>query len=304
MKQDMPAVTMATPPRPSYAGAGQNQRSPYTSDNVTSFDFGQQQGPGFHTNLGELKLNFGDLQFNQEALHKGLRESIQEALDISAMRQASERSASGSSWGTMESTTTDDDGWVDEDEAVSAPLSNVSMNRASVEQQALMLGDASQQSQPTNATWNAPQSASSNGIAGTDSNFSYTIPDENASFDLNQFFESASTAPTSFLPSSSPFVPHQQYSSQASFNSHSNTSTAAMGVEASSSCLDVEVEMSDIQDILNSSFIAPVPSQASMTSTGGEMTGGEADQAQVQGGDAPAQFYLNFDLSSEMFSLR
>lgn len=299
----MPAVTMTPPPRPSYAGVGQGQRSPFTSDNVNSFDFAQQQGSGFHTNSGELKLNFGDLQFNQEALHKGLRESIQQALDISAMRQQSERSVSGSSWATMESTTTDDDGWVDEDDAMPATLSNVTVNGAGVEQRALMLDNASQQSQPSNTAWIASQTTTGSGDKSTDSNFPYTTPEENDCFDLNQFFESAATASTSFLPSSSPFVPHQHYSPQASLHHSNNPSAFAAGTDTGASCLDVEVEMSDIQDILNSSFIPPVPSQTSMTNSGGDMTSGEGSQGQAQGGDAPAQFYLNFDLSSEMFSL-
>ncbi|SOV02326.1 b mating type locus, bW1 allele [Ustilago sp. UG-2017a] len=293
-KQDMPAVTMATPPQPTYAGVGQEQRSPFTSDNVNLSNVSQQQQLGFHTDSGEIKLNFGDLQFNQEALHKGLRESIQKALDISAMRQASERSAAGSSWAMMESTATGDDGWVDEDEAPVPPFCNTPVDQTAIEQrQPLSFGMSFQQSQPSN------QIASSSSNTTTDSSFS--LADENDSFDLNQFFESAASAPATFLPSSSPFVPHQQYSPQASLVQAAPT--IAGGMDAANSCLDFEVEMSDIQDYLNSSFLAPAPIQPSMAGVDGEGAIAGGSQMQVQGGEAPAQFYLNFELGPEMFSL-
>ncbi|SAM61227.1 probable b mating type locus, bW1 allele [Ustilago bromivora] len=293
-KQDMPAVNMATPPQPTYSGVRQEQRSPFTSDNVNLSNVSQHQQLGFHTDSGDIKLNFGDLQFNQEALHKGLRESIQKALDISAMRQESDRSVSGSSWATIESTTTDDDVWIDEDKVPAAPLCNTPVSQAVVEQrQPPSFGMSFQQSQPSN------QIASSSSNTTTDSSFS--LADENDSFDLNQFFESAASAPATFLPSSSPFVPHQQYSPQASLVQ--TAPTIAGGMDAANSCLDFEVEMSDIQDYLNSSFLAPAPIQPSMAGVDGEgaITGGS--QRQVQGGETPAQFYLNFELGPEMFSL-
>ncbi|KAJ1030118.1 hypothetical protein NDA16_001031 [Ustilago loliicola] len=305
VKQDMPAVTMATPPRPTYAGVRQEQRSPLVGDRenpVTGYP--REQRLDFHTESSELKLNFGDLQFNQEALHKGLRESIQKALDIDAMRQGSERSVSSSSWGSMESATTDDDGWVDEDEGPSAPLCNTPVTGTVVDQRAPIFSVAPQQSQSSSTSWTASHSQTGSGDTSTDSSFSYTTPDENDSFYLSQFFESAAvTNAPLVLPSSSPFVPHQHNSPQAPLITTSSTAGPAAGMDTSNSCLDFEVEMADIQDYLNSSFLAAAPSQASMTGAQGEVTGGDGSQAQAQGEEAPAQFYLNFDLSPEMFSL-
>ncbi|KAJ1028915.1 hypothetical protein NDA18_002937 [Ustilago nuda] len=290
-KQDMPAVTMATPPQPTYACVRQEQRSPFTSDNVNLSNFSQHQQLGFHTNSGDIKLNFGDLQFNQEALHKGLRESIQKALDISAMRQASERSASGSSWAKMDSTTTDDNGWVDEDEAPVPPFCNTPVDQTAIEQR-------QQPSFGLSFLQNQPSSQLAGGSTSTDSSFS--LADKTDFFDLNQFFETAASAPASFLPSSSPFFPHQQYSPPAPLV-HTAPPIAG-GMDAPNSCLDFEVEMSDIQDYLNSSFLAPALIQPSMAGVDGEGAIAGGSQTQVQEGEAPAQFYLNFDLGPEMFS--
>ncbi|KAJ1035143.1 hypothetical protein NDA18_000740 [Ustilago nuda] len=290
-KQDMPAITMATPPQATYAGVGQEQRSPFTSDNVNLSNVSQHQQLGFHTNSSEIKLNFGDLQFNQEALHKGLRESIQKALDISAMRQASERSASGSSWAKMDSTTTDDNGWVDEDEAPVPPFCNTPVDQTAIEQR-------QQPSFGLSFLQNQPSSQLAGGSTSTDSSFS--LADKTDFFDLNQFFETAASAPASFLPSSSPFFPHQQYSPPAPLV-HTAPPIAG-GMDAPNSCLDFEVEMSDIQDYLNSSFLAPALIQPSMAGVDGEGAIAGGSQTQVQEGEAPAQFYLNFDLGPEMFS--
>nr|ANB43493.1 b mating type protein [Ustilago esculenta]QBH67515.1 B mating type protein [Ustilago esculenta]QBH70119.1 homeodomain transcription factor bW2 [Ustilago esculenta] len=296
-KAEMPTVTIGTAPQASYQGMSQAEVSPFTRDQNTNTSDGRQSS---QLN-GGTGLTFSGLQLNMEALDRELRESIQKAFELSASGQPGGRNLSSSSGGSQQETT-DDDGWVDEDDfgTASAGRQDTPATGAVVEQGAPMPPVSQHMSSglPSQAVYQAPVQStqylntqstlrpqpSTGSDNSLDSAFSYTAV-ENESFDLNQFFESAALSAT--LPSSSPFVPHQHHSSPAP--------TATPGIDANTSCFDLEVDMTDIQDYLDSEILAnslPVPQPTD--STDGMLEGcvGTA-----------GQFYLNFDLSSNMFSL-
>nr|QBH67397.1 B mating type protein [Ustilago esculenta] len=296
-KAEMPTVTIGTAPLESYQGMTQAEVSPFNSDqNANTSD--RRQSLQLKGGTG---LAFNGLQLNMEALDRELRESIQKALELSASGQLGGGNVSLSSCGSQQETT-DDDGWVDEDDfgTASAGRQDTPATGAVVEQGAPMPPVSQHMSSglPSQAVYQAPVQStqylntqstlrpqpSTGSDNSLDSAFSYTAV-ENESFDLNQFFESAALSAT--LPSSSPFVPHQHHSSPAP--------TATPGIDANTSCFDLEVDMTDIQDYLDSEILAnslPVPQPTD--STDGMLEGcvGTA-----------GQFYLNFDLSSNMFSL-
>nr|ANB43494.1 b mating type protein [Ustilago esculenta]QBH70107.1 homeodomain transcription factor bW3 [Ustilago esculenta] len=296
-KAEMPTVTIGTAPLESYQGMTQAEVSPFNSD--------QNANTSDRRKSSQLKggtgLAFNGLQLNIEALDRELRESIQKALELSASGQLGGGNVSLSSCGSQQETT-DDDGWVDEDDfgTASAGRQDTPANCAVVEQEAPMPPVSQHMSSglPGQAVYQTPiqstqylntQSTlrpqpSTGGDNSLDSAFSYTAV-ENESFDLNQFFESAALSAT--LPSSSPFIPHQHHSSPAP--------TATPGIDANTSCFDLEVEMTDIQDYLDSEILAhslPVPQPTDST-----------DGMLECGAGTAGQFYLNFDLSSNMFSL-
>ncbi|SPO21172.1 related to b mating type locus, bW1 allele [Ustilago trichophora] len=297
----MPSVTIATPAHGFAQGMASGERSPFTSDhsNNTSGVFG-----GVHPQSG---LNFGNLQLNTDALDRELRESIQRALELSASSQCSSRNVSSSSWGSQPMTT-DDDGWVDEDDfsAASGGRYSAPVTGGAVVSQSDLTLPAFQTVNnmiPTQIVTQPHPSSSA------DTSLETSIDTD--TFDLNQFFESA-TIPSS-MPSSSPFVPHTHHSPQNPFTASSSTIPTS-GAEMGGTCFDLECEMTDIQEYLNSNFITPssssslLDSQQSMADPGAGQ-GQEQGQGQIEGGQAEgevmaaAQFALNFDLSSNMFSL-
>lgn len=157
------------------------------------------------------------------------------------------------------------------------------------------------QIQPPQPTAQAQPDSNGNTSADTSFSYSATADVDVDTFDLSQFFESAAI-PTG-LPSSSPFVPHAHHSPAQPTTNLPN----AAGLEGSGSCFDLEVEMTDIQEYLAGSFLAPsLPSSQNRSeNASGEvgMVEGGAGEGMVQGGEGAAQFYLNFDLTSEMLSL-
>ena len=301
----MPSVTIATPPQ-GFQSMAQGEKSPYASD---------QQGSAFSAqqNTGPAGLASSGLQLNTEAFDRELRESIQQALELSASSQCSSRNVSSSSWGSQQ-TTTDDDGWVDEDEfdVGSGGRHNTPVDGAVVNQLSLGLPSfqgmdptsivqSLSQIQPPQPTAQAQPDSNGNTSADTSFSYSATADVDVDTFDLSQFFESAAI-PTG-LPSSSPFVPHAHHSPAQPTTNLPN----AAGLEGSGSCFDLEVEMTDIQEYLAGSFLAPsLPSSQNRSeNASGEvgMVEGGAGEGMVQGGEGAAQFYLNFDLTSEMLSL-
>ncbi|SPO20254.1 related to b mating type locus, bW1 allele [Ustilago trichophora] len=293
----MPSVTIATPSQGFPQVMASGERSPFTSDhsNNTSGTF-----DGMHPQSG---LNFGNLQLNTEALDRELRESIQRALELSASSQCSSRNVSSSSWGSQQMTT-DDDGWVDEDDfsAASGGRHNTPVTGTLAHQPAVTLSNFNSAFHTQPATQPQPS-------ISADTSLETSIDTD--TFDLNQFFESA-TIPTS-MPSSSPFVPHTHHSPQPPFSTTATT-TPTSAAEMGGTCFDLECEMTDIQEYLNSNFITPsstslLSSQQSMADAGvGQGVGEGAEMVQesngeIAGGVTAAQFALNFDLTSNMFSL-
>ena len=205
----MPSVTLSIPQQSMYQNVAQGERSPFTSDQDTSQGSDLQKGSS---------LDFSHLQLNTALLDKELRESIQKALELSSLGQGGWRSASSSSWGSQQMTT-DDHGWVDEDEMAAAPAggrhnapSDAFARSTFQSANSSMVSQIPPHAptQPQHATWTHQTQSNSSGETSLDSNLSShshpTASFENDSFDLNHFFESAAVPVT--LPSSSPFVPH------------------------------------------------------------------------------------------------
>ncbi|SNX81906.1 related to b mating type locus, bW1 allele [Melanopsichium pennsylvanicum] len=300
-EQTMPSVTIAALPDGGLQNTTSGLKLPFP------WDSSQQQLP-FQDAAG---FSFDNLQLNTEALDRDLNDSIQQALGMLGTEQQG-RGTSGSSWTTVESTTsatTDDDGWVDEDDLVALTCGNhnASNNHTLQGQGTLtlpsyeaanahMIGQTLSQAvvQPFAhpSTVQAQQahignsSLYSNGSTGT------CLIEQDPSFDLSQFFDSATIATT--LPSSSPFAPHMNHSPQAP---QELTTAAGSGFD-SSSCFDFEVNMADVEEFLDTNFLAPsssLPSSQNSNLTARVEEGGSVAENCVQEGDAQG-LYLNFDL--------
>nr|WJN24833.1 homeodomain transcription factor bW [Moesziomyces parantarcticus] len=190
---------------------------------------------------------------------------------------------------------TDDDGWVDDDEprtnATPSPIS-AGNNVHTKQQDAAVLSQSTHgamqfsnrvaasapipHAAATAAPWAAHAGATSNGDMSNDSALSNSNKEP---IDLHHFFESAAQAPA---PPS--YVPYQQTSPQHPI------ATADSTPVANPPCLDFEVDMADIEDYL-SSFVQPAVPVASPDAE-------VRAQIAVQ---QPPEFYLNFDLSPDMF---
>lgn len=287
-KQDMPAVTMATPSLVPYHRA--EDRSPFSSDVANGGVYGGPQKLQFAREAMQHEMDFGGLQFDADAMGKDLCESVQRVLEVNFSSLA-DRSVSDSSWGSVMQSATDDDGWVDDDEP-SASVSPVpiSAGNSMLAQQAdapvlsqptygaMQLSSGAANSSPvhpapvTMAPWTAQAGAGSNNV----------LSGSNDEPILHHFFESATHAPA---PTS--YAPYQQTSPQQPIPAASTTPVAN-----TNALLDFEVEMADLDDLL-SSFVqpaVPAPNAAAEVGAGVQV-------AQQQ----PAEFYLNFDLSPDMF---
>ncbi len=292
-KQDMPAVTMATPSLVPYLCA--EDRSPFSSDVAHGGVYGGAQRLQFAREAMQHEVDFGGLQFDADAMGKDLCESVQRVLEMNFSSFA-HRSVSDSSWGSTMQSATDDDGWVDEDEPGASttpkPISasnNVLPHQADAHvlsqptQGAMQLGHVAFTSAPVHsaavstAPWATPAGFASNGNASSDSALSNDEP-----IDLHNFSEVGAHAPVS-----SAYASYQQTSPQQPIPAASTTP-----VVNANAFLDFEVEMADLDDLL-SSFVQPaVPAPATNAEVG---AGTQVTQQQ------PAEFYLNFDLSPDMF---
>lgn len=292
-KQDMPAVTMATPSLMPYQCA--EDRSPFSSDAANGGMYGGPQRLQFAREAMQHEVDFGGLQFDADAMGKDLCESVQRVLEMNFSSFA-DRSVSDSSWGSVTQSATDDDGWVDEDEpgASTTPMpisasNNVVPHQADAHvlsqptQGAMQLGHVAFTSAPVHsaavstAPWATPVGFASKGNGSSDSALSNGEP-----IDLHNFSEVGAHAT---VPSS--YASYQQTSPQQPIPTASTTPVAN-----TNAFLDFEVEMADLDDLL-SSFVQPaVPAPATAAEVG---AGVQVAQQQ------PAEFYLNFDLSPDMF---
>lgn len=248
------------------------QRSPFTSDAQGGSLF---KAGGF--NLSGLQLNAADL-----------RESVQRVL----FEPGSCRSASSSSWGS-EQVTTDDDGWVDEDDfdvfvggrhIVDAEAHGQPALVPPVFQSVNAAVDGQAPSQITSSQSVPPTVPNSGSETTADSTLSNTASFDNDTLDLARFLELAA-APT-LIPTSSPFGSQPQ---QPLITVDTNTNLP---------CSDLDLEMIDIQSILDSDMFAS--SLPSSQQSNGESGAGDGAQ---QGSVPEAQFFMNFDLSSNPFYL-
>lgn len=295
----MPPVTIASPVPSMQPGVGQREQSPFTLNKFSGVGLEALQSSICLPESGLIGLEFCNLEQDGGALQRELRDSIQKALELSPLTPVTSRNASSSSRDSHQ-LATDDDGWVEEDDQGAAPAkqsgSLVNGTTAytfpsSQPSDAAQPADADLTfSQATTEAWNTTQLPSAGGDTSVASSHSYFCEDD--CFDLNQFFGSAaSTINAGIVRANSPFILHQLQSPHQQHHSTTKTATEA-GVDPTPTCLDFEVKMADIQDYLNkSSFLAPIPDTAS---------GGERLEDASEG--VGAQLYLNFDLSSDVFS--
>ncbi|GAK62082.1 uncharacterized protein PAN0_001c0279 [Moesziomyces antarcticus] len=289
-KQDMPAVTMATPSLVPYHRA--EDRSPFSSDVANGGVYGGAQKLQFARKAMQHEMDFGGLQFDADAMGKDLCESVQRVLEMNFSSLA-DRSVSDSSWGSVMQGATDDDGWVDDDEpgVSTTPSDNVLPQQATAAAQpqtapgVMQFGNEAAATSPsihsaaaTTAPWTTQACAVYNGNMGGNN----VLSGSNDEPILHHFFEPATHAPA---PPS--YAPYQQTSPQQPIPAASTTPIAN-----ANAFLDFEVEMADLDDLL-SSFVqpaVPAPNAAAEVGAGAQV-------AQQQ----PAEFYLNFDLSPQMF---
>lgn len=298
--QCMPPVTIASPAPSMRPRMGQDELSPFTIDKFSGAGLEAPQNSFCLSENGMIGLDFGNLEQDLGALQRELKDSIQKVLELSPLTSATSRNSSSSSW-DLQQVAMDDDGWVDEDELGAAPAKpseSLVNGTAALTFPSSQPSDAAQPadadltfSQATTDAWNTTQLPSAGGDTSVASSHSYFCEDD--CFDLNQFFESAaSTINAGMVRANSPFLLHQQQSPPQQHHSTTKTATEA-GVDSTPTCLDFEVEMADIQDYLNKPpFVAPNPDTAS---------GGERMEEASEG--VGAHFYLNFDLSSDVFYL-
>ncbi|KIS72160.1 b mating type locus, bW1 allele [Mycosarcoma maydis] len=294
----MPRLTISAPQHPHCATAS-DQKSPflYELQDSTFFD-------GTRLDLSGLQLNLGGF-----ADDKDFRESVQMALSMSSSEQGSSRSASSSSWASTQATT-DDDGWVDEEDFDSgfAACHTKPIDRT-------LLGQASL-TPPDHCNSNtAPGQASRQEIfqapcvsGSHPANHSQTSADENPSisipfsqsalfdsdsFGLDQLFESASIP--AHLPST---LSHSQ---QQGFGQMPFVDPNMQSFEEIEQ--DLDLDMTDIQEFLGGDiFASSLP--GSQQSNG---CVGSAD-ANVQGSNGGASIgegilHMDFDPYSNSFSL-
>lgn len=295
----MPRLTISAPQYPHCATAS-DQKSPflYELQDSTFFD-------GTRLDLSGLQLNLGGF-----ADDKDFRESVQIALSMSSSEQGSSRSASSSSWASTQATT-DDDGWVDEedfDTGYAAACDTKPIDRTLSGQASLTPPDH----------WNsntAPGQASRQEIfqapcvsGSHPANHSQTSADENPSisipfsqsalfdsdsFGLDQLFESASIP--AHLPST---LSHSQ---QQGFGQMPFVDPNMQSFEEIEQ--DLDLDMTDIQEFLGGDiFASSLP--GSQQSNG---CVGSAD-ANVQGSNGGASIgegilHMDFDPYSNSFSL-
>ncbi|TKY90798.1 hypothetical protein EX895_000796 [Sporisorium graminicola] len=278
----MPALTFSTPQKLVNQGLAPTQQSPFTS-NV--------QGDATFRNGG---LSLGDLYLSMgEAFDRELRESVQRVLDTPGFDAGSYRSVSSSSWDS-EQTTTDGDGWLDEDEFDTSldgrndmPVEVVAHGQPTLMHSAFQsvntAGLGQEESQPA-----LLQSVAAHEAESEAETFStYFLDDES----LDLIGRIAPSGARTLLPTSSPFCSQPQH---------------PLGMVDSDANLplpfaDLDLEMTELQSFLDTDlFASSLPSSQQIISAAGS---GSSDGTK-QGSVSPdAQFFMNFDMSSNAFSL-
>lgn len=294
----MPRLTISAPPHPHCATAS-GQKSPflYELQDSTFFD-------GTRLDLSGLQLNLGGF-----ADDKDFRESVQMALSMSSSEQGSSRSASSSSWASTQATT-DDDGWVDEEDFDTGyaayhtkPIDRTLSGQASLTppdhcNSNTAPGQASPQEifQATCLSGSLPANHS---LTSADENPSVSIPFSQSalfdsdSFGLDQLFESAS------IPAHLPLT--LSHSQQQGFGQVPFVDPNMQSFEEIEQ--DLDLDMTDIQEFLGGDiFASSLP--GSQQSNG---CVGSAD-ANVQGSNGGASIgegilHMDFDPYSNSFSL-
>nr|WJN24837.1 homeodomain transcription factor bW [Pseudozyma pruni] len=272
-KAAMPSLTLATQQLSVQPGLAQGQRSPFTIDNQEGIIFKSES------------MDFGGLQLPDMLHDTELMRSVQEALAMHSAESCSSRSVSSSSWNSQQ-VTTDDDGWFDEDDRVAplagrhvTPVDGTAASQTSAAHSSFQSIDAA----ALHATPPAARPQATN--TSPDSSFSYPASSEDESFGLVQLFNPAAST---HIPSSSPLPPPP-------------TGDAAVDTPN----FNVDIEMDDIQQFLDTDiFASSLPSTQQSTQSLGHGAGGaEMQRADgMQGGHpAEAQFFMNFDLSSQAF---
>nr|WJN24839.1 homeodomain transcription factor bW [Pseudozyma thailandica] len=276
----MPTVTIPAQSSTSLHAPGQGERSPFTSDNVSSG--------------ASSSFSFAALQNGMDRLSADLRASVHRAFEL---HDASQNSSRNTSWGSQLSAMDDDAEWVDDDESIvggaagSAPRFNtpnygLEQQQGSASNLNNSMQAFAQAQHPT--LWPPNPSHVVSGDSSLDSTRSY--PTENDNFDINQFI--ASSQPSS-QPSSEPSSQHT-YQQHANPNSRANMqqSQSAPPSQNNSEDLSMDFAMDELVglDELLSLFSQNQSEADSMVEDG-------------EGGHAGAQVRLNFDQSSNMFSL-
>lgn len=278
----MPALAVSTPQKMVNQGLAPAQQSPFTSNL-----------PG-DTTFRDGGLSLDDLHFTMgEAFDKELKESVQRVLNTPGFDTGSCRSMS-SSWWASEQTTMDDDGWVDEGEFDTSfdghhamPVEVVAHGQPTVMHPAF---------QSVNTAWlgQAPsQAAHSQSVAAHEADseaetFRTSFLDDE-SLDLVGLIEPSEAR--THLPASSPF-PSQQQQPLGMENSDANLPLPFA---------DLDLEMTELQSFLDTDLFAScLPNSQQSNSAAGS---GSSDGTQQGSVSSDAQFFMNFDMSSNAFSL-
>nr|WJN24843.1 homeodomain transcription factor bW [Sporisorium sorghi] len=256
----MPILTLATPQQSVNRILPPAQRSPFTSD--------VQGGANFKG------LDLRGLQFNMdEAFSRELRESVQRVFTDPNFDAGSYRSVSSSSWGSQQATT-DDDGWVDEDDFDASlggrhntPVEVVAHGQPVLTPPGAQSNHAAVSGQTPWQIASSPAVANGGADASANGGFSCAATFDNEPFDLSQFLN----------PASGPM--------------HDNSANLPCAD------LDLDLEMTELQSFLESDmFASSLPSSQ-------QSSNAASNEGVQQGNISEAQFEMNFDLTSNAFHL-
>nr|CAI59739.1 homeodomain transcription factor bW4 [Sporisorium reilianum] len=271
----MPHLTIGTPQKMAHQGLAPAQRSPFTSD-----VHGGSNSQMSRLDLSGLQLNMG------EAFDRDFRESVQRVFSGSGFDVGSYRSVSSSSWGSQ-AVTTDDDGWVDEDDFDASlggrhdtPIDAAVQGQHSMMPPAFhsvntpMLGQTPPQALHHQSV--APTMADAQANSSPDGSSFCPPSSNNEPVDLARLLELAAAAPA-HLPTSSPFASQPQQ---------------PLPTEDT----NLDLEMTDIQSLFDRNLFdsSSLPGSQQSNDGSGALQGNAA---------AEAQFCMNFDMSSNAFSM-
>ncbi|EST06506.1 Homeobox domain protein [Kalmanozyma brasiliensis GHG001] len=290
-KAVMPDLTLSTQQLFVQQGVAQGQRSPFAGDNQNSFE------------VKAAGMCFSSLQIPDVLEDDSLMRSIQEALATHTSDQGFRREVSSSSWGTQP--TTDDDEWVDEEDFAASPAGRQSTHvdgpltaqapssQASSQNVHFAVSSSpsvvsSQQGQVMGSHAAADSRASA---TNTHDVFAYPADTNDQFFGLAQLFDPAAST---HIPSSSPIALHQQQDPPV-------TSFALHGANTDTPNFNVDIEMSDIQEFLDTDILASSLPSSQQSSQGASTFASDHASAMQGANTGEAQFWMNFDLSSQAF---